>query len=72
MFVNSAPIWVTPPNTSLEIGATKSLVLNFTVRARPEATFTFSFQKADGSNDSNGSSVKINFFGSHKFTVLLH
>ena len=49
MVVNSAPIWVTPPNSSVEMGATESLVLNFTARARPAATFTFSFQKTDGS-----------------------
>lgn len=65
MVVNSAPIWVTPPNSSVEVAATQSILLNFTVRARPAATFEFSFQNTEGKVvkiDSSGSHYSILFF----------
>ena len=65
MLVNSAPIWVTSPNSSVELAATESILLNFTVRARPAATFSFSFQKTDGSI------VKIGFSGLYLLNLYL-
>lgn len=65
MMVKSAPIWVIPPKTIVEIASTESLTLNFTVRARPEATFKFSFQK-------NADTIeKIDSSGTHNSIFLM-
>lgn len=46
--MNSVPIWLNRPDASVEVAAGKSIRLDFTVRARPEAEFAFSFRNTDG------------------------